>query len=119
MAEIRFRVPDHLVDEAAAFGLSTEEIARDAVRKAVDKARAEQARQWTERGWTVLGPVDQSKLPSMRTVPEVAEALNIGKSRVYDLLRTGELRSVKLGKRRLIPAKCLDEFIAALEERAE
>ena len=32
-----------------------------------------------------------------------------------DLIREGKLRSVKVGRRRMVPAAALDEFIAGLE----
>lgn len=33
------------------------------------------------------------------TVPEVMEALHIGKNRVYELLSTGELQGFRIGKK--------------------
>ena len=44
--------------------------------------------------------------------------LHIGRDKVYYLLRTGQLRSIKIGKSRRITARQLAEFIAALEEDA-
>src|SRR6266496_6168728 len=43
---------------------------------------------------------------------EVAAALGISRELVDDLVRTGQLRSVKAGRRRLISRKHLDEFLA-------
>jgi excisionase family DNA binding protein len=51
------------------------------------------------------------------TVEQVAEMLNVGRDKVYALLRTGELRSIKIGKLRRITEQHLTEFIASLEER--
>ena len=42
---------------------------------------------------------------------EVAVALGISRELVNDLIRTGQLRSVKAGRRRLISRKHLDEFL--------
>ncbi|MFG1998195.1 helix-turn-helix domain-containing protein [Spirillospora sp. NPDC048911] len=50
------------------------------------------------------------------TVEQVAEILQIGRDKVYFLLRTGQLRSIKIGKLRRITDKQLAEFIATLEE---
>ena len=50
------------------------------------------------------------------TVEQVAEILNIGRDKVYYLLRTGQLRSIKIGKLRRITDQHLAELIAALEE---
>lgn len=52
------------------------------------------------------------------TVEQVAEMLNIGRDKVYSLLRTGQLRSIKIGKLRRITDQHLAEFIASLEERS-
>jgi len=43
---------------------------------------------------------------------EVAAALGVSRELVNDLLRTGQLRSVKAGRRRLISRQHLDEFLA-------
>lgn len=51
-------------------------------------------------------------------VPDVVRALNLSRSVVFDLLRTGRLRSVKEGRARLIPASALREYLALLEQEA-
>ena len=50
------------------------------------------------------------------TVEQVAELLHVGRDKVYSLLRTGQLRSIKIGKSRRITDEQLAEFISALEE---
>ena len=50
------------------------------------------------------------------TVEQVAEILNVGRDKVYFLLRTGQLRSIKIGKLRRITDEHLADFIASLEE---
>ena len=49
------------------------------------------------------------------TVEQVAEMLHVGRDKVYYLLRTGQLRSIKIGKLRRITDRHLAEFIASLE----
>jgi excisionase family DNA binding protein len=49
------------------------------------------------------------------TVEQVAKMLHIGRDKVYILLRTGQLRSIKIGKSRRITQQHLAEFIATLE----
>ena len=49
------------------------------------------------------------------TPVQAARALGIGRSSLYELLRTGALRSVHIGRSRRIPDKALHDFIAALE----
>ena len=52
------------------------------------------------------------------TVEEVAEMLHVGRDKVYYLLRTGQLRSIKIGKLRRITEQQLAEFIACLGDTA-
>lgn len=49
------------------------------------------------------------------TVEQVAEILHVGRDKVYALLRTGQLGSIKIGKLRRITSQHLDEFVASLE----
>jgi excisionase family DNA binding protein len=48
------------------------------------------------------------------TVDEVATTLQLGRTLIYDLLRRGDLASIKIGNRRRIPAAALDAFVARL-----
>ncbi|MBP2705411.1 helix-turn-helix domain-containing protein [Microbispora sp. RL4-1S] len=50
------------------------------------------------------------------TVEQVAEILNVGRDKVYFLLRTGQLNSIKIGKLRRITDRHLADFVASLEE---
>lgn len=52
------------------------------------------------------------------TVEQVAEQLQIGRAGVFDLIRTGQLKSIKIGKRRRITDRQLTEFITELESAA-
>ncbi|MFV2117312.1 helix-turn-helix domain-containing protein [Streptomyces sp. Act-28] len=45
------------------------------------------------------------------TVPEAMARLKIGRSALYDLLRTRQLASITLGRARRIPAYALADFI--------
>jgi excisionase family DNA binding protein len=49
---------------------------------------------------------------------EAAELLGVCRDTVYVLLRTGRLRSIKVGRARLIPLSAIDEFLSANEEYA-
>ena len=46
---------------------------------------------------------------------EAAQRLGVGRSTTKTLLGQGRLKSLKLGKRRLIPEHAVEEFIAGLE----
>ncbi len=48
---------------------------------------------------------------------DAAIALGIGRTKVYELMRAGALRSVKIGGLRRIPATALADFVAKLEEQ--
>ena len=64
----------------------------------------------------MLGEV--KKLLQAYTVEQVAEMLHVGRDKVYYLLRTGQLRSIKIGKLRRITEQHLAEFIASREDVA-
>ena len=52
------------------------------------------------------------------TVEQVAKMLNVGRDKVYYLLRTRQLRSLKIGKSRRITEEQLAQFIATREDAA-
>ena len=52
------------------------------------------------------------------TVEQVAKMLNISRDKVYYLLRTRQLRSIKIGKSRRITDQHLAAFVASLEDSA-
>lgn len=47
-------------------------------------------------------------------IPEVAEALNVSRSKVYELLAAGELKSVRIDRTRLVRVDDLHAYIQAL-----
>lgn len=50
------------------------------------------------------------------TAEEAAELLKISRCKIYDLLRNGDLRSIKIGGSRRIPRGALEEYVARLLE---
>jgi excisionase family DNA binding protein len=52
-------------------------------------------------------------------VPEAMEVLSLGRSVIYELMRSGRLRSVTEGRSRLIPASAIAEYVALLESEAK
>jgi excisionase family DNA binding protein len=53
------------------------------------------------------------------TVPQVMERLQLGRTAVYDLIRTQQLASLTLGRARRIPTHALTDFIhTRLEQEA-
>ncbi|GAA4640432.1 hypothetical protein GCM10023196_105910 [Actinoallomurus vinaceus] len=52
------------------------------------------------------------------TVPEVMTVLRLGRCTVYDLIRSGRLESIKVGRSRRVPAAAIDAFVCQLREEA-
>ena len=50
--------------------------------------------------------------PLALSVADAGAALGIKKTKLFQLLARGELRSIKIGARRLIPAGELERFVA-------
>ncbi len=59
---------------------------------------------------TYAGPLAVSPIAAARM-------LGIGRTHLYELMNNGSLRSVRLGKRRLIPIEAIRECLAAHEVR--
>lgn len=53
------------------------------------------------------------------TTNEAAETLGIGRSTLYDLIRSGKLRTVKIGRRRLVPVAALTDVIKTLTDESD
>jgi excisionase family DNA binding protein len=60
-----------------------------------------------------LGAEAQLRTPPVQllAVAEAAARLGVGRTTVYELLSAGQIRSVKVGRRRLIPATALAEYV--------
>lgn len=51
------------------------------------------------------------------TVPEVMAAMALSRWKVYDLIRSGQLESIKVGRGRRIPLDAVDAYVT--EQRRE
>jgi excisionase family DNA binding protein len=51
------------------------------------------------------------------TVEEAAQLLRLGRTRTYQLVMAGQIRSVKLGRRRLVVRSGLEDFVGQLENK--
>ncbi|MFD0007562.1 helix-turn-helix domain-containing protein [Streptomyces sp. NPDC127178] len=56
--------------------------------------------------------------PELLTVPEVMARLRLGRSTVYDLIRSRRLISITVGRARRVPADALRDFITREIEEA-
>lgn len=59
-------------------------------------------------------PRTTTPLRLLLTVEEAADALRIGRSKVFDLIRCGELDSVKIGRLRRVPEDAVHTFMRRL-----
>ncbi|MFI6496813.1 helix-turn-helix domain-containing protein [Nonomuraea typhae] len=64
---------------------------------------------------TAPRPVQERRL---YRVCEAMHLLSLSRSVIYELIRSGRLRSVTEGRTRLIPATAIDDYIALLEKEA-
>ena len=53
------------------------------------------------------------------TVPEAAEALAISRSKLYELLAAGLVRSVRIDGSRRVPVEALEAYVATLLDQEE
>ncbi|OHU60346.1 ethanolamine utilization protein EutA [Mycobacteroides chelonae] len=54
----------------------------------------------------------------LHPIEEVMDRLQIGRSKLYELMDTGQIRSCKVGRRRLVSEAALCEFIASIDRVA-
>ncbi|HEX6500165.1 MAG TPA: helix-turn-helix domain-containing protein [Micromonosporaceae bacterium] len=48
------------------------------------------------------------------TIEEAARRLGIGRTLMYSLVMSGQIRSVRIGRLRRVPAQCLTDYVADL-----
>lgn len=51
----------------------------------------------------------------LNKIESAASKLDVGRSTIYELMASGELRSVKIGRSRRIPEDALQEYIKRLQ----
>ncbi|MCM0677535.1 helix-turn-helix domain-containing protein [Micromonospora phytophila] len=52
--------------------------------------------------------------PLVLTIEEAAQQLGIGRTTMYALIKTGQIRTVTIGRLRRVPTFCLDEYVRNL-----
>lgn len=57
-------------------------------------------------------------VPQLLRVDEACRVLSLSRTVIYELIRSGRLRSVKQGRTRLVPASAIAEYVALLEREA-
>ena len=68
-----------------------------------------------QRGKSLLAENGRRVAPLLLKPEEAAEALGIARTRVYQLMRAQEIRSVKIGKVRRIPVAALQAYVERLQ----
>ena len=51
-------------------------------------------------------------LPLVLRVDDLMSALDIGRNTAYELIRSGQIRSVRVGRKLRIPKQAVEEFLA-------
>lgn len=54
------------------------------------------------------------RAPRLLSIKHACRLLGLGRTSLYTLIGSGQLRSVTVGRRRLVPSDAIEEFIAAL-----
>jgi excisionase family DNA binding protein len=54
----------------------------------------------------------------LHSIDETLETCDIGRTKFYELVAAGELKTVRIGRRRLVSHDELQRFVAALESQA-
>ena len=57
----------------------------------------------------------QTREPLLWTIPEAAEQLGIGRSKLYELLRLGTIPTVRIGKSVRVPSRAIRDYAERLE----
>ena len=65
-------------------------------------------------GHVETAPAERRDAPLLSSIAEAAACLSVGRTTVWALLERGELRSVKIGARRLIPRAELEAYVDRL-----
>jgi excisionase family DNA binding protein len=52
--------------------------------------------------------------PALYNITDTARALALGRTKVYELIASGELESVRVGRRRLVPAHAIADLVERL-----
>ncbi|MER7154526.1 helix-turn-helix domain-containing protein [Streptomyces lydicus] len=57
--------------------------------------------------------------PRLYRIEDAAKLCGVGRSMAYEEVRLGRLRTVRIGRRRLVPLKYIDEYVELLMRESE
>jgi len=61
---------------------------------------------------------DDNVVPLLLSVEQAARRLGVGRTTMFGLVGTGEVRSVMIGRLRRVPVQALTEYVHALSNQA-
>ncbi|WP_024760171.1 helix-turn-helix domain-containing protein [Streptomyces exfoliatus] len=64
-------------------------------------------------------PVELPPEHRLHRIEVAAEVLSIKRSTAYEQIRMGRLRTVRVGRRRLVPTEYIEEYVDLLKREAE
>jgi hypothetical protein len=67
---------------------------------------------------SVTNTQEQNPPKILHSIRDAAFALSLSRSKLYDLMQSGALKTVKIDGRRLIPAESIAAFVNSLAEAA-
>ena len=56
---------------------------------------------------------------ALLNVEEAARRLGIGRTKMYALISAGDVETVNIGRRRLVPPECLEDYVKALRSGSQ
>jgi excisionase family DNA binding protein len=58
------------------------------------------------------------RIARLHNIESAMARLGVGRSTVFELIASGALRSVKVGRRRLVPEQAIRDFVDRLDQQA-
>ena len=58
--------------------------------------------------------LEPASVPSLLRINDACRVIGLGRSKLYQLIATGEIEAVKIGTRTLVPMASLERFIRSL-----
>jgi len=67
---------------------------------------------------TITKPIDAKLKPALLTVAEACDSLRVSKWTLYQLIRSRQLETVRIRRRRLIPLTAIQDLVTRLSDEA-
>ena len=61
--------------------------------------------------------MDANATKLLLSIPEAMASTSLGRTKIYELIGNGALETVTLGRRRMIPAAALNEWVERLRRK--